>query len=195
MRLFKKALAFMILVVYLLYLLLSPFVKNVGPDLSRNKEYDGYLVSMVMPKQAIAGENTSFGYFFEEDKNKTEAKGVYYAPTKEIEIYKDGKLTANSSYFGYLNQRALNKPSLEMKYLFKEPGIYEIRSYFIAGNKTINSDFLVEVKTKEKYEQDRLRGALLLIVVFVIIAVILIYIYEKMERPKKKEKGETNKKV
>lgn len=192
MQRFKKAVAVLLLALFMLYSATSTFIKKEGGiDLSREKTFNSYKVSFITNKAPIVGQQILLGYYFE-DANKSEISGVYYLPGKEILIKKDNILINDSNDFaGYFSAHKKNKPSRGIGYIFNESGIYTITSEFEYKNKTLITDFSVDVKTKEKYYEQQIKGEGIAVVTFILIVLIAIYLYEKLEKPEPKGKEQT----
>ena len=194
MRLFKKAIALIIILLVVLYILASLFLRGPPSPLAREKVVDSYIVELITEKNIIAGKPITFGYYFE-DLNNTEVEDIYYSPAG-LEIRKDSSVinATGGEFVARLNLSNKNKLSSGINYMFNEAGLYKIKTSFNVKNYTIVTDFFVEVKSKERYEEERLKGALFSVISFIIIIVFCIYLYEKLEikRNKKEKKNEKN---
>lgn len=184
MRRFQKAIAVVLIALFLLYAAASAFIKKEGgQDLSREKSFDSYRVSLITGGPALTGQETLLGYYFE-DANGTEIPDVYYVPGKELQIRRDNILTNDSGDFSKIfSLHKRNRPSLGIGYRFNESGVYTITSEFEHKNKTIITDFLIQVKTREKYYEEQIKGESIIIIMFIILVLLGIYVYEKLEKP------------
>jgi len=192
MQRFKKAIALLILIFFIVYSAIAIFIKK-DDLLAREKRFDGGVVTFVMVDKyplwenkypILAGREVVFGYYFEY-LNGTEMSDVYYKLGNAIEIKKDENTTSKPSDFAkyFKKSRDINK---EINYVFNESGQYKIISQFEHKNNTITTEFLVEVKTKDKYDEERLKGSLVTVGSFILVAIFAIYLYEKLEKPKSK---------
>ena len=193
MQLFKKAIALLILLLFILYFLVSPFISQKPKfDLSREKAFGNYRVTFIISKQPLVGQTFFFGYYLE-DLNNTELTDARYSRLQGIEIRKDSRLIASSGLSPELNLPKDTKPDFGIKYEFNETGIFNITSRFDYSGQTLSPSFLLEVKTKQQYDEERLKGAIIVVFSFIAIAFFLIYLYEKLEKTDKNSRTKENK--
>jgi len=191
---FRKAIAILIVILFIIQFVISAFIpRNKESTVIREKRFGDYVVTFIVgtssspTKQPIVGSKVFFGYDFETLKREG-VEEVYYLSGKEFEIKKDDKIINNNEDFKKYFENKKRVPNTIAGYIFSEPGTYKIISNFEHNGKIITTEFFVEVKTKEKYEEESVKGTLITIFSFIMVVIFAIYLYEKLEEPKKKPK-------
>ena len=186
MQRFKKAIALLFLIFFIVYSAVSVFIKKYDP-LVREKIFDDYNVNLIIDKEPIVNETMNFGYYFEY-LNKTEAKDMFYNFGEEIEIKSNNITVSNPKDFvAYFKRKPKNDITKTLGYSFKEPGLHTVISRFEQYNKTITTEFLINVKTKQEVEEQKIKGSLITVISFLLVAIFAIYLYEKLEKPRSKK--------
>ena len=171
MRRFKKALALIVIILVVMYFFVYLITKDAGFPGAREKRYDNFRIDFIVDKQPVTGQQVNFGYHLEL-MNESEIKSMQFI--KSVNILKDGSL---------IN---VLPPPLKMtkgiQTRFNQSGEYHIITSFISDNVVIDTDFIIDVKSKKEYEEDKVKGALFTVIGFVLVTVFFIYLYEKLEK-------------
>ena len=192
MQRFRKAIAILILILFVVHFVISiALPKDNQSKLIKEKTFGDYIVTFIVgtsphTKQPLVGNKVFFGYDFE-DLNGGEVRDIYYLPGKEFEIRKDDKVINGDDDFKKYFENKKRTPDKVAVYTFNALGVYKITSQFEHNGKIIATEFFVEVKTKEKYEEERVKGTLVIVFSFILVVIFAIYLYEKLEKPEKKK--------